>query len=44
MQTMDFDSVLLDILRSRGQERFKIKPKQKEALKSNVTRRFCAFD
>ena len=36
MQTMDFDSVLLDVLRSRGQERFKIKPKQKEALKKIV--------
>ena len=29
--TMDFDSILLDILRSRGQERFKIEPRQEEA-------------
>lgn len=34
--TMDFDSILLDVLRSRGQERFKIKPKQKEALQKIV--------
>ena len=28
---MGFDSILLDILRSRGQERFKIEPMQEEA-------------
>lgn len=33
---MDFDSILLDVLRSRGQDRFKIKPKQKEALQKIV--------
>ena len=33
---MDFDSILLDVLRSREQERFKIKPKQKEALQKIV--------
>ena len=37
MQTaMDFVSILLDVLRSRGQERFKIKPKQKDALQKIV--------
>ena len=37
--TMDFqyfDSILLDVLRSRGQEQFQIKPKQKEALQKIV--------
>ena len=34
--TMDFVSILLDVLRSRGQERFKIKPKQKDALQKIV--------
>ena len=34
--TMDFHSILLDVLRSRGQERFKIKPKQKDALQKFV--------
>ena len=34
--TMDFDSILLDVLRSRGQERFKIKRKQKDALQKIV--------
>lgn len=33
---MDFDRILLDVLRSRGQERFEIKPKQKEALQKIV--------
>ena len=33
---MDFDSILLDVLRSREQEQFKIKPKQKEALQKIV--------
>ena len=33
---MDFDSILLDILRSRGQERFKIEPRQEEALQKIV--------
>ena len=34
--TMDFVRILLDVLRSRGQERFKIKPKQKDALQKIV--------
>ena len=34
--TMDFHSILLDFPRSRGQERFKIKPKQKEVLEYTV--------
>ena len=33
---MDFDSILLDILRSRGHKRFKIEPKQEEALQKIV--------
>ena len=33
---MHLDSILLDVLRSRGQERFKMKPKQKEALEKFV--------
>ena len=33
---MDFESILLDILRSRGQERFKIELKQEEALQTIV--------
>ena len=33
---MDFDSILLDILWSRGQERFKIEPKQEVALQKIV--------
>ena len=36
--TMDFDSILLDFLRSRGQERFKIRPKQKEVIQDTVIR------
>ena len=35
---MDFDNILLDVLRFRGQERFKIKPKQKEVLQDTVIR------
>ena len=38
MQTMDFDTILLDFLLSRGQERFKIRPKQKEVIQDTVIR------
>ena len=33
---MGFDSILLDILRSREQERFKIEPRHEEALQRIV--------
>ena len=36
--TMDFHSILLDFPESRGQERFKIKPNQKELLQDTVIR------
>ena len=41
---MDFESILEEIILSRGQENLKLKPKQKEALQAIIFERSRLFN